>query len=72
MDAHIEVRAARTQREVEDGQCDIVQEFETVSEAKRYAKRVLTDEFANLCESDPLGYSQVIKNEDCIADYFRS
>lgn len=67
----IEVRAARTQQLVLDGQCDVIQSCETIKEAKERAKYYLTVKFADLCEVyQTLGYSQVIADGECIADYF--
>lgn len=72
MDKKIEVHAARTQRRVLDGQCDVVDEFDTIGEAKRKAKHYLTDEYQNLIEaSEPMQYSQVVVNGECLYDYFR-
>lgn len=68
----IEVRAAHSQAQVLDHQCDIVDEFDTIAEAKRKAKYYLTDEYQRVIESsEPMRYSQVMVNGECVADYFR-
>jgi hypothetical protein len=69
----ITVGAARIQQDVLDGQCDVWMDgFDTVADAKQYARRVLTDEYQRSAEmSAPLGYSQVCVDGECIADYFR-
>lgn len=68
----IEVRAARTQEQVLNHQCDIVDTFDTIGEAKKRAKHYLTDEYQRLVEmSEPLGYAQVVVDGECLYDYFR-
>lgn len=68
----IEVVASYDQTSVLNGRGNIHQTFDTIGEAKRYAKRCLTDEFQALIEaSEPQRYSQVIVDGDCVADYFR-
>jgi len=68
----IQVRAAKTQSAVLDHQCDVVETFDTVKEAKAYAKRCLTDEYQRIHEmSAPLQYAQVTVNDECHYDYFR-
>lgn len=68
----IEVRAAKTQRAVLEHQCDLVNDFETVAQAKQQARRYLTDDYQKLSEaSEPLRYAQVVVNGECVADYFR-
>lgn len=68
----IEVLAARTQREVLDGQCEVVYSFDTVKEAINQAKHYLTDEYQRSAEmSEPLRYAQVIADGECLYDYFR-
>jgi len=67
----IKVLAAGSQSEVLNSQCDIEEEHETVAEAKRRARYVLTEEYRRNCESTSrLGYSQVLVNGDVVADYF--
>lgn len=67
----ITVEAARTQLQVEAGQCDVVQDFDTVKEAKDRAKYYLTDEFRQASEaSERLGYARVLVDGNCVADYF--
>jgi hypothetical protein len=69
-----EVRAAQTQDAVLDGQCDVIEtHYETIKEAKARAKYLLTDEYAKASESEagPLAYAQVLKDGECVADYFR-
>jgi len=68
----IEVRAARTQSAVLNHQCDVVQSFERIGDATKYAKRCLTDEYQHSGEaSEPLQYAQVVVNDECLYDYFR-
>jgi|GEM_PF-1978230 len=71
--ATYEIRAAHTQEDVLSGQCDVVQDYpETLKEAKARAKYFLSDEYQRACEmSRPLGYAQVIRNGECVADFFR-
>jgi len=72
MNNQIEVRAARTQQQVLDHQCDIVQPCDTIGEARKRAKHYLTDEYQRVIESsEPMGYAQVVVNDECLADYFR-
>lgn len=68
----IEVRAARTQFAVVNHQCDIVDSFDTIGEARRAAKYYLTDSYQQVIESsEPMRYSQVVVNSECVADFFR-
>lgn len=69
----ITVLAARTQLLLEDGQCDVVDtNCGTVTEARHRARYLLTDEAMRNAEaSQPLGYSQVVVDGQCVADYFR-
>lgn len=70
-DKQIEVRAAKTQQDVLNHQCDLVNTFETVAAAKRQAKYYLTTEYQRVSEaSEPLGYAQVVVNGECVVDYF--
>lgn len=63
-------------RKVEDRDanqgCDIDQEFETIGEAKKYAKRALTEEYLRHIESTGprFEYSQVVVNGECLYEYF--
>lgn len=67
----IEVRAARTQRDVLDSQCDVVTRCDTIAEAKSQAMYYLSDEYGRSSESStPLRYAQVVVNGKCIHDYF--
>jgi hypothetical protein len=67
----IEVHAGRNQEEVLNRQCEVVQQFDTIAEAKKKAKYYLSAEYQKYCEaSEPLRYSQVVVNGDCVADYF--
>lgn len=69
---NIEVRAARTQTAVLNHQCDIVDSFDTIGEAKRKAKHYLSDEYQRVIESsEPMRYAQVVVNGECLYDYFR-
>lgn len=67
------VAAARTQKEVLDGQCDVWETHcDTIKEAIARAQYVLTDEFQSSGEMiQPLGYSQVLKDGVCVRDFFR-
>lgn len=68
----IEVRAARSQEDVLNHQCDIVDQFDTIAEAKRKARYYLTDEYQQVIEaSEPMRYAQVVVNDECLYDYFR-
>lgn len=68
----IEVRAAKSQQQVLDHQCDIVDQFDTIGEAKKRAKYYLTDDYQRIIESsEPMRYAQVVVNGECVADYFR-
>lgn len=72
MKKKIEVRAARSQRDVLNHECDIVDEFDTIAEAKRKAKHYLSDEYQRLIEaSEPMRYAQVVVSGECVVDYFR-
>jgi hypothetical protein len=73
MSKQIEVRAAKTQQDVLDHQCDVVIECDTIAEAKRKAKYLLTDECQAMYEaSEPNRYAQVVVDGECLYDYFRS
>jgi len=68
----ITVLAAHTQAAVLNHQCDIVESFDTIKEARAYAKRTLTDECMRQNEmSTPICYAQVVVNGECVSDYFR-
>lgn len=65
MTKRIEVRAARTQQDLLDHECDVVVEFDTIGEAKRKAKYYLTDEYQQRIESSvPMCYAQVVVNDE--------
>jgi hypothetical protein len=69
----IEVRAAHSQEAVLNHQCDTVDSFDTVAEAKKRAKYYLTDEYQRVIESsEPMRYAQVVVNGECRYDYFRN
>lgn len=71
------VEAAHSQRQVEDGQCDVVDRCDTLKEAKARAKYLLSDEAqASFEMSEPLAYARILLNGElddgcCVADYFR-
>lgn len=71
------VEAGHTQRQVEDCQCDVVDKYDTLKEAKRRAKYLLTDEAQRTFEmSEPLRYARItlngeLQNGCCIEDFFR-
>ena len=70
------VEAAHTQEDVENRQCVVVNDFDTLKEAKGYAKYLLTDQCMRDAEStQPLGYVRIIEHSSpgftCVADYFR-
>lgn len=73
MNTKYEVRAAHTQEDVFNHQCVVVEGCDTIVEAKRQAKYVLTDDFQHSAELHaPLSYSQVINSKDeCLYDFFR-
>jgi hypothetical protein len=64
MEKQIKVLAARTQDELETKGADVEDvHFETVAEAKKRAKYLLTEAFRHTSESsDRLGYSQMLVN----------
>lgn len=69
------VLAASTQRDVEDGQCDVERSFDSLKPAKEYARYCLTEEARVSAEaSETLGYSAVYDTKGgdrvCVADYF--
>ena len=72
MEKQITVLAARTQDELETKGSDLENvHFETIAEAKKSTKYLLTEAFRLTSESsDRLGYSQVLGNGECVADYF--
>lgn len=66
----VEVRAANTDTAVRDHQCDIVQDFESIKEAKAAIKRYLSPEYFQYMKSNydspeeaahcqPIRYAQV-------------
>lgn len=68
----IEVRAGYTQSAVLNDECDVVNEFDTIGEAKRKAKYYLTDEYQHVIESSrPMQYAQVVVNGECLCEYWR-
>ncbi len=71
---NIRVLVGRTQDAVNsrDNQCDDVREFDTIKEAKDFAKYALTDAYQQSGEmSQPMGYSAVMRGDECLYDYFR-
>lgn len=72
MNKNIEVLASYTQTDVLNGQANICRDgFDTLKEARNYAKRTLTEEFRNLIEaSECQRYAQVLVNGECVNDYF--
>lgn len=70
----ITVEASYTQEQVLAGQCALVMpDFDTLKEARVYARHVLTDEFQLIGElSRPFGYARVLKDGECVSDYFRT
>lgn len=69
----IVVIAGKDLETLESKGCDFEDTFcDTIAEAKRRAKYVLTDRFAALGEmSEPFGYSRVIVNGEIHSDFFR-
>lgn len=66
------VLAGYSQEAVLSHQYDEVIECDTIGEAKRKARYVLTDEYQRLVEaSSPMTYSQVVVDGECLHDYFR-
>ena len=60
-----------TQEDVADGAV-VERFFDTIKEAKEYAKRILTPEWAEVGEmSAPCGYSMVMVDGGCLYDFFR-
>lgn len=72
MEKQIIVLAARSQEELAGNGADVEEtHFETVAEAKKRAKYLLTDEARIAAEaSELLGYSKVLVNGECVADFF--
>ncbi len=67
----IRVLAGSNQTSVLDHQCDIEEERETLADANRRARYVLTEEYRRNCEATTrLGYAQVLVNGVVVADYF--
>ncbi len=71
--AEYEIRAAHTQEDVLNGQCDVAGDFQdTLKEAKVRARYLLTDEYQQAAEMQrPLTYAQVLRDGECVADFFR-
>lgn len=66
------VLAGYSQEAVLRHQCDEVIECDTLGEAKRKARYLLTDEHQAAIESSrPLTYAQVVVDGQCLYDYFR-
>jgi hypothetical protein len=71
MEKEIVILAAKSQDELEKGADVEERNCLTVAEAKRRAKYFLTEEYRVASESsERLGYSQVLVNNECVADYF--
>lgn len=73
MEKRIIVLAARTQDELDAKGADVEVRngYDTIAEAKKRAKYFLTEEYRLVSEaSERLGYSQVLVNGECVADYF--
>ena len=72
MEKQIVILAARTQEELRAKGADVEEtQCLTVAEAKRRAKYFLTEEYRVACEaSEKIGYSQVLVDGSCVADYF--
>lgn len=68
---HIEVLASWDQNQFEENGSNIDQTFDTVADAKTFAKRVLTTEYQNTIEaSSVMMYSQVVADGVVLVDYF--
>jgi hypothetical protein len=67
------VEAAHTQDDVEAGECVVYDDYcETLKEAKARTKYLLTDEYQRIGEmSEPFGFSQVLRDGEVVACYFR-
>jgi len=67
------VEAAATQKDALDGQCVAIDTYcDTIKEAKARARHFLSDEYQRLAEmSYPLGYARVLRDGECVADFFR-
>lgn len=67
----ITVKAARTQTDVDNGQCDVVLTFDTLKEARKHAQYYVSEAFRVSSEaSERLGYSAVYVDGECVSDYF--
>jgi hypothetical protein len=67
----IVVLAAVSQKQLENDGCDVEQECETITHAKKRAKHYLTEEYMHSAESTTmLGYAQVKVNGIVEHDFF--
>lgn len=68
------VLAGRSQEDVQSGNADVERKFDTLKEARAYAKYQLTEEAMRSAEaSEPLNYAAVFDSDtkECLNDYFR-
>ena len=71
MSKQIEIRAAQTQTQVLEHQCDVVEDCDTLKEAKARIKRLLSPEWNAMAEmSTPIRYAQIVVNDECHSDFF--
>ena len=67
----IEILAARTQTDVLNHQCDIVEDSDTIKEAKARIKRFMSKEWQQMAEmSEPIRYAQIMVDGECLYDFF--
>ena len=68
----IELEVADTQTNVERGQCDICETFDTIKEARARAKLWLDPEFyRRASETDNvMRYARIMVNGECLYDFF--
>lgn len=69
----IEMEAATSQRDVEDGQCDYYQRCDTIKEAQCRAKYLISGDYARHMAPDPVPvfrYARIMVDGECRHDYF--
>ena len=73
MSRKIEVLAASTQTDVLDHQCDIVEDRDTIKEARQRAKYYVSGEYEKYLGDDagePMRYARVMVDGQCHDEYF--
>lgn len=69
----IVLESAETQERVEARECTVWEDyFDTMADAKRRAKYVISDDYKRSAElSQPLGYARIMGDGECVYDFFR-